>query len=103
MGQRDILYQIINELSLNDIVRCLTVNRLINHICNLQYARLINDYENILANLSYKSSYKQMYATCYELEGFIKKYADLNLFNFFSTDVLDIQSRNIIKLPKMIG
>jgi len=103
MDQRDILYQIFNELSLNDIVRCSTVNRLINHICDLQYARLINDYENIIANIFYKSPYKQMYVVCYELKVFIKKYLDLNLFSFFSTNALDIQSRNIIKLPKMIG
>jgi len=83
MDQSDIVYQIFNKLSLNDIVRCSTINRLINHICDLQYGRLINDYENILANLFYKSSYKQIYVACYELEGFIKKYTDLNLFNFF--------------------
>uniref|UniRef100_A0A6C0C998 F-box domain-containing protein n=1 Tax=viral metagenome TaxID=1070528 RepID=A0A6C0C998_9ZZZZ len=54
MDQNDILYQIFNKLSLNDIVRYSTVNRLINHICDLQYARLINGYENIPANLFYK-------------------------------------------------
>uniref|UniRef100_A0A6C0CCV5 Uncharacterized protein n=1 Tax=viral metagenome TaxID=1070528 RepID=A0A6C0CCV5_9ZZZZ len=27
--------QIFNELSLNDIVRCSTINRLINHICEI--------------------------------------------------------------------
>jgi len=43
MDQSDILYQIFNELSLNHIVRCSTVNRHINRICDLQHVRLIND------------------------------------------------------------
>jgi len=103
MDQRDIVYQIFNELSLNDIVRCSTVNRLINHICDLQYARLINDYENILANLFYKSSCKQMYVACYELERFVNKYSNLDLFNFFSANGLVLYHKNINKLPETIG
>jgi len=103
MDQRDIVYQIFNELSLNDIVRCSTVNRLINHICDLQYGRLINDYENIIANIFYKSSYKQMYVACYELEGFFRNHYRLNLSLIFSENKLYLDYRDILKLPEAIG
>uniref|UniRef100_A0A6C0CA02 F-box domain-containing protein n=1 Tax=viral metagenome TaxID=1070528 RepID=A0A6C0CA02_9ZZZZ len=61
MNNSDIIYQIFDQLDLDDIVRCSTINKLINRIHGLQYAILINDNANILINLFNKNLYRQIY------------------------------------------
>ena len=103
MNSKDTVYQIFNHLELSDIIKCSTVNKLLKEMCDLQYMRLFNNYENIPTKFFIKFSFKQMYITCYELDLFSKRFSDTNLVNFFSANKLNIIQKNIAKLPESIG
>ena len=103
MNHKDTANQILNNLELSDIIKCSTVNKLLKEICDLQYMRLFNNYENIPTKFFIKFSFKQMYITCYELDLFSKRFSDTNLVNFFSANKLNIIQKNIAKLPESIG
>jgi hypothetical protein len=83
MNHEDIVYQIFNFLELKDILTCLVINKLINKVCDLQYARLLrNDYAKVPKPFLNKRSHKQSYILCYELDIFRKK-------NYTATDSVD--------------
>src|SRR5688500_5770093 len=103
MNQRDIAHQIFNHLNLNDIIKCSAINKLLKEICDFQYVRLFDDYENIPLKFFVKISFKQMYITCYELDLFLDRLVGANLVNFFSTNKLDVNSKHITKLPELFG
>jgi len=104
MNDKDVVYQIFKYLEIKDIITCSTINKLMNQVCDSQYMRLFNDYGNISAKFFINLSFKQMYITCYELDTFRKRYVyHVDLINFFSVNKLDLNNKNVAKLPESIG
>ena len=103
MDCNDIVCQILNHLNLNNIIKCSTVNKLLKDICDLQYMRLFNDYDNIPVKFFFKISYKQMYIACYELDLFLIRFSRANLANLFFSNKLNFNDKKLLKLPESIG
>ena len=55
MNNKDVVYKILSNLGMRDVVICSTINKLLKEMCELQYMRLMEKYENIIKYLTEKT------------------------------------------------
>jgi len=101
MENRDIIFNIVQYLEIEDVTSCSAVNKLIREISDAQYKRfIISDYGPVFNFVSFKQSYVK----CYYLNIFWKSYVTgFSLIDFYHFTEISLSGRGMDKLPASIG
>jgi len=105
MENRDIIFNVLWHLKIEDIKSCSTINKLVCDVCDMQYERLlIIDYGFIFCTIFNFDSFKRSYVKCYHLN-FLWKIYNIgdSLINFFLLTKINLSYHRIKKLFATIG